>query len=86
MEVLLFGFNKKVVYASETEKEGTNLTQQIHEAFLAAALDTMLSNGKAPETGYEEIIGGKRYFWVLDVFCGFDIWLYQIHRKAIEVI
>ena len=65
MEVLIFGTDKKVVYASETEKEGTYLTQQIREASLKEALDTMLSDGKVLKTGYEEIIGGKRYFSVL---------------------
>ena len=65
MEILLFGFDKKIVYASETKKEGTDLTQQIHEASLTTALDTMLTDGKVAETGYEEIIGGKRYFSIL---------------------
>ncbi|MBW1670863.1 MAG: hypothetical protein JRJ40_05575, partial [Deltaproteobacteria bacterium] len=65
IEVLIFGYDKKVVYATDTEKEGTNLTQQINEASLTTAMDNMLSNGKIQETGYEEIIGGKRYFSVL---------------------
>jgi len=65
VEVLLFGLNKKIVYASNTEKEGTELSQQIHDPAFATALNTMLINGKSAETGYEEIIGGKRYFSTL---------------------
>lgn len=65
IEVLLFGFNKKIVYASKTEKEGADLAQQIHDPSFAAALDTMLTDGKSVETGYEEIIGDKRYFSIL---------------------
>ena len=53
IEVLIFGYDKKVVYATETEKEGTNLTQQIHDASLTTALDNMLSNCKIQKTGYE---------------------------------
>ena len=65
LEVLLFDFDKKIVYASEPEKEGTDLDQEIHGASLAKGLDTMLTDGKAPKKGYEEIIGGKRYLSVL---------------------
>ncbi len=65
IEVLLFGFNKKIVYASKTEKEGTDLAQQIHDPSFAGALDAMLTNGKSAETGYEETIGGQRYFSIL---------------------
>jgi hypothetical protein len=62
MEVLLFGFDKKIIYASKTEKEETDLTQQVHEASLMAALDTMLTNGKIAKTSYEEIIGENDIF------------------------
>jgi|GEM_PF-387682 len=65
METLIFGFDKKIVYASEASKEGTDLVQQVHEASMAAALDAMLRDGKATETGYEETIGGRKYFSVL---------------------
>lgn len=65
VEVLVFGADKTIVYGSNDNKEGTNLSDELREPSLVAAVDSMLTDGKAPERGYEEIIGGKRYFSVV---------------------
>jgi len=62
---------------------------------LAGGLDKSPANGiKARSifdlfflsTNYTQNFKIRQIIWVLDVFCGFDITIYQIHRKAIEVI
>ncbi|MDY6988831.1 MAG: methyl-accepting chemotaxis protein [Thermodesulfobacteriota bacterium] len=65
VEVLIFGAEKTIVYASNENKEGTNLNDELRGPSLVAAVDGMLTDGKAPERGYEETIGGERYFSVV---------------------
>lgn len=85
METLIFGFDKKIVYASETSKEGTDLAQQIHEASMSAALDAMLRDGKTTETGYEETIGGRKYFSVLRPVVNEEL-CYHCHGSSRHVL
>jgi len=65
VEVLVFGPEKTIVYASTESKEGASLNDELHEPSLVAAVDSMLTNGRTPERGYEELIEGKRYFSVV---------------------
>ncbi|MDY6949892.1 MAG: methyl-accepting chemotaxis protein [Thermodesulfobacteriota bacterium] len=65
VEVMVFGADKTIVYGSNETKEGTSLSDELHDPSLASAVDTMLTDGKAPEQGYEETIGGKRYLSVV---------------------
>jgi len=65
VEVLIFGTDKTIVYGSNESKEGNNLNDELHDPSFLAAVNSMLTDGKAPDQGYEETIGGQRYFSVV---------------------
>lgn len=65
MDILIFGFDKKVVYASDSTWVGTDLSDQIHDASLAATVDEMLNDGRAPGDSYEETLDNGRHLSVV---------------------
>ena len=65
VEVLIFGSDKQVVYATEKEKAGNDLDKLINSNELDVALTQMLKDGKAHQIGYEEVVGKKPYLTVL---------------------
>jgi len=65
VEVLVFDFNKYVIYASEKHNAGKDLTKLIKSDDLEVGLDQMVKDGKAHQIGYTEIVEGKHYLTVL---------------------
>ena len=64
-EVYVFGFDKLCTYASEKEKLGKDLTNEIKSEGLAAELDQLLRDGKSSGHAHEESIAGKHFLTVL---------------------
>ncbi len=64
-EVLIFGQNKIVVYASAKEREGVEVMKQITSAELAGAIRGLLQTGQTPDRAYEEWLDGKPYLTML---------------------
>ncbi len=60
LRVLVFGFDKKVTYASEKGKTATDLTKLISSPELGEAVDQLLKDGKTSKTSYEDRIQSKR--------------------------
>ncbi len=58
-EVLIFGFDKHITYASEKKRIGNKITELTDSSDLEAAIDQLIQNGKSDQTGYEESVGGK---------------------------
>ena len=65
VQLLIFGFDKRVTYASEKDEAGNLLTELTRSAELTGGLDRMLQDGKAPQYGYEETIEKTPYLTVL---------------------
>ena len=65
VEVFIFKNDKSITYASEKEKERSDISKQIRTVKAAGALDQLLKDGKSPEGGYEEWIEGKPFLLVL---------------------
>ena len=65
VEVLIFGSDKQVVYATEKEKAGTDLDKLLNSADLEIAVTQMFEDGKTHQIGYEEVVGKKPYLTVL---------------------
>ena len=65
MEVLIFDFDGQVSYASDREKHGSPMANLIRSAELNQELGQMLTQGKAPQKGYEEILSNKPYMTVM---------------------
>jgi methyl-accepting chemotaxis protein len=65
-EIFIFGHNKKsATFASEKEKEGTELTKQVNSGELAMAIEELLRTGKTADRVYEEKVDGKPYLTLL---------------------
>ncbi|RZB34955.1 MAG: methyl-accepting chemotaxis protein [Desulfobacteraceae bacterium Eth-SRB1] len=60
-EVLIFGFDKQISYASEKNRIGNKVTELTDSSDLKAAINQLIQNGRSDKTGYEEIAGGKPY-------------------------
>ena len=65
VQVFIFRFDKHLTYASEKQKAENELTAEIRSEGLTQALDRLVADGKAPDTGYEELADGKHYFSVI---------------------
>jgi hypothetical protein len=65
VEIFIFGFDKRVTYASEKEKVGRDLTRETPSLELLRSVDQLLQEGKSPETAYEESLNGTPYLTVL---------------------
>ena len=60
-EVLIFGFDKQIAYASEKNRIGNKVTELTGSSDLKAAINQLIQNGRSDQTGYEETVGGKPY-------------------------
>jgi len=60
-EVLIFGFDKHITYASEKMRIGNSVSELTDSSDLETAINQLIQNGKSDKTEYEEIIGGKPY-------------------------
>ncbi|MBW2662713.1 MAG: hypothetical protein JRD93_12155 [Deltaproteobacteria bacterium] len=60
-DVLIFGFDGHITYASEKKRIGNKITELTDSSDLKAAIDQLIQNGKSNQTGYEETVGGKPY-------------------------
>ncbi len=58
-EVLVFGFDEHITYASEKERIGSSVTELTDSSDLRAAINQLIQNGKSDQTGYEETVKGK---------------------------
>ncbi|MBW1780710.1 MAG: hypothetical protein JRL30_08205 [Deltaproteobacteria bacterium] len=65
VQLLIFGFDKMITYASEKDDAGNLLSELTRSADLTSALDQMLKNGKASQNGYQETIEKAPYLTVL---------------------
>ena len=65
VQVFIFRFDKHISYASEKLSADNELTAVIKSDGLAQALDRLVSDGKMPDSGYEELADGKHYFSVI---------------------
>jgi len=61
VEILIFGADKRVVYATKKDKEGMDLTKDVKSAALLSSIDKLLVDGKVPAEGYEERVGGTPF-------------------------
>jgi methyl-accepting chemotaxis protein len=60
-EVLIFGFDKQITYASEKNRIGNKVTELTDSSDLKAAINQLIQNGRSDQTGYEETVGEKPY-------------------------
>ena len=60
-EVLIFGFDKQITYASEKNRIGNKVTELTDSSDLKAAINQLIQNGRSDQTEYEETVGGKPY-------------------------
>nr|MDA3834342.1 methyl-accepting chemotaxis protein [Spirochaetales bacterium] len=58
-EVLIFGFDKQITYASEKMRVGNNIAELTDSSDLETAINQLIQKGKSDKTAYEETIGGK---------------------------
>lgn len=59
--VYIFGFDKRVTYASDNATADGDLTKIIHSADLSNALERLIRDGERSDMAYEEEIGGAHY-------------------------
>jgi len=64
VQVLVFGFDKKVTYASEKNRAGRLLGELLASAKLRQGVTRLLA-GRAEDTAYDESVGGRHYLSVL---------------------
>lgn len=65
VEILIFGIDKKIVYASKEGKAGKDLAEEIREPSVKEAVEKSLAEGEVLKTSYEETLGGARYLSVV---------------------
>ncbi|MFO7984495.1 MAG: methyl-accepting chemotaxis protein [Desulfatiglandaceae bacterium] len=65
MEVLIFDFNGDVTYASNRDKQGSSMPKLIQSPELNTALGHMLTQGKTPQKGYEEVLENTPHMTVI---------------------
>jgi len=58
-EVLIFGFDRHITYASEKKRIGSSVTELTESSNLKAAIDQLMQNGRSDQAGYEETVEGK---------------------------
>ncbi len=60
LQVLVFGFDKKITYASEKDKAATDLTGLISSPELGEAVNQLIKDGKTGEESYEDRLKTNR--------------------------
>ncbi len=65
VEVVVFDIHKDIAYATERQKVGKNLAGLIDSDELKSDLEKMMTDGKAPRKGYEELIGGRPFLSIV---------------------
>lgn len=84
-ELFIFDFNKDIVYASDKNNAGSNLSRLIHSTNLESATEQMIRDGKTLQVGYEEHIAGKPYLSVLRPILNEDR-CYHCHGSSRSVL
>jgi methyl-accepting chemotaxis protein len=65
MEVFIFDFDGRVTYSSDGDQQGKPMTELIRSTALNGALGHMLTQGRAPQEGFEEVISNQPYMAVI---------------------
>ena len=65
LKVAIFGFDKRITYASDADREGNRVSNDINSATLASAVDEMIETGKVPGRSFEDESGERRSLTVL---------------------